>query len=538
MKTSLLSWSMVLVATALVACGDDSNTTSGSGGAGGGDATTATSSSGTPTTTTSGTPTSTSSTPTSTGSSSDGGGGGGTGGNGEGAGNCTAITLDDIENNSQQGVGFLIGTPNPNVGGDLADLGQVEVYDDGGENFDGAEPGEYDLSEGAEANYASCSRCVRVLEDIDEEEGGFARQYFQASGTWELAEEGNFITNGRGTLTLTDVVLTEVTIDPDTFESTPVADGACLYIASLEYDDPLVIPDDWECDPTYFDAGDGCDCECGAYDPDCDDPGQGVFGCDDSAPFCDATGVCADVPAWWSCDDGDFGDGATCNCECGGPDPDCDGINPVDGCDDGQTCGGAGVCLDPEDICDDLTDNDEDRFIDCDDATACTATATCTPGATAIGLGCDEPSDCTGNTGAPICLTDDIGFTGGQCGEWCDLDDDGCPDGTACTDFGVSRGVCVPTCDTTDDCANPEAECSDGLCIAGAPPPPPVEWVCQPEYFADGFCDCGCGAVDFDCPSADPDVCEFCELPSCANDGSDFDCDLDLLVSDDNSQCL
>jgi hypothetical protein len=42
----------------------------------------------------------------------------------------------------------------------------------------------------------------------------------------------------------------------------------------------------WACNPAYYHGGaaDGCDCECGVWDPDCNDPavdstGRFVFGC-------------------------------------------------------------------------------------------------------------------------------------------------------------------------------------------------------------------------------------------------------------------
>ena len=54
---------------------------------------------------------------------------------------------------------------------------------------------------------------------------------------------------------------------------------------------PVTPPPEWTCDAQRYDAGDGCDCGCGAPDPDCDgggsiEPGTGV---DD--PTCD---VCVD----------------------------------------------------------------------------------------------------------------------------------------------------------------------------------------------------------------------------------------------------
>ena len=41
----------------------------------------------------------------------------------------------------------------------------------------------------------------------------------------------------------------------------------------------LAIPPKWSCPPEWYDAADGCDCMCGAYDSDCDDPSQQIFNC-------------------------------------------------------------------------------------------------------------------------------------------------------------------------------------------------------------------------------------------------------------------
>ena len=43
-----------------------------------------------------------------------------------------------------------------------------------------------------------------------------------------------------------------------------------------------VIPTTWSCNPLFYGSKDGCDCECGAWDPDCDTTAysQKVFNCD------------------------------------------------------------------------------------------------------------------------------------------------------------------------------------------------------------------------------------------------------------------
>jgi hypothetical protein len=45
-----------------------------------------------------------------------------------------------------------------------------------------------------------------------------------------------------------------------------------------------VVPSEWSCNPLFYGSKDGCDCQCGAWDPDCDEnptlSSQKVFNCD------------------------------------------------------------------------------------------------------------------------------------------------------------------------------------------------------------------------------------------------------------------
>lgn len=64
-------------------------------------------------------------------------------------------------------------------------------------------------------------------------------------------------------------------------------------------------------------------------------------------------------------------------------------------------------------------------------------------------------------------------------------------------------------------------------------------WTCDPQYYnGDDGCDCGCGIIDPDCTSAAVSACEYCSSGgSCANDGSEFDCDTSLLTVGNNATC-
>lgn len=39
------------------------------------------------------------------------------------------------------------------------------------------------------------------------------------------------------------------------------------------------IPSEWSCDDNYYNANDGCDCNCSAHDPDCNIPSAVIYGC-------------------------------------------------------------------------------------------------------------------------------------------------------------------------------------------------------------------------------------------------------------------
>ncbi|MFW5878757.1 MAG: hypothetical protein ACOCVR_02970, partial [Myxococcota bacterium] len=66
---------------------------------------------------------------------------------------------------------------------------------------------------------------------------------------------------------------------------------------------------------------------CGAWDPDCDDENQGVvcWGESITDPLCVESGVCVpqSPPAEWTCHESFYNDGQWCDCECGAWDPDC-----------------------------------------------------------------------------------------------------------------------------------------------------------------------------------------------------------------------
>ena len=55
-----------------------------------------------------------------------------------------------------------------------------------------------------------------------------------------------------------------------------------------------------------------------------------------------------------------------------------------------------------------------------------------------------------------------------------------------------------------------------GACLHLASAPVAVTWSCDPTYFEDSSCDCGCGSFDFACTDETVASCDFCDdLGSC-----------------------
>merc|ERR1719461_1217553 len=51
------------------------------------------------------------------------------------------------------------------------------------------------------------------------------------------------------------------------------------------------VPSGWTCSEWWYDALDGCDCNCGVWDPDCDVDGQYLYGCPSQDYTCQYNGA-------------------------------------------------------------------------------------------------------------------------------------------------------------------------------------------------------------------------------------------------------
>ncbi|MFW5878227.1 MAG: hypothetical protein ACOCVR_00275, partial [Myxococcota bacterium] len=137
-----------------------------------------------------------------------------------------------------------------------------------GYDFSTLAPGTYTLGTGSNDNYATCSTCVLIMDDCTDG-SGCAKFFFASAGTVEITEIG-----ADGTpfsAVLNDVELAEVTIDSETWESTPVANGETWCLDGHQIDATMVGNP-----PTSA----GC-----TENADCSDP----------TPFCEQTdGICVE----------------------------------------------------------------------------------------------------------------------------------------------------------------------------------------------------------------------------------------------------
>lgn len=146
-------------------------------------------------------------------------------------------------------------------------------------------------------------------------------------------------------------------------------------------------------------------------------------------------------------------------------------------CPNGLSCvdpgNGEKFCDKPPELnCQDYNDNDFDGLEDCEDATACATSFSCTPGPNPTGSACQIHNQCTSNGNDPLCI-DSFNFfwPGGYCSQYCDMATNDCPAGSVCTDYlfvPSGNATCMKTCATPQDC-RPGYQCvqdgPDFICV-------------------------------------------------------------------------
>ena len=129
----------------------------------------------------------------------------------------------------------------------LEDFLRLQFYNEG------LETGTINLSEGENANYATCTECFLYLEDIDGD-GYPAKIYFQQSGklVFDTLGTRNYESKGHA-----DFRLVEVEIDDD-YNSIPVTGGKCYEVKNMTWD-TICVP---KCEGKIC-GDDGCGGTCG-----------------------------------------------------------------------------------------------------------------------------------------------------------------------------------------------------------------------------------------------------------------------------------
>lgn len=312
--------------------------------------------------------------------------------------------------------------------------------------------------------------------------------------------------------------------DPDCAQGLPLAGCEDLERCNADGQCVPVAPAEWTCSPLAYAGQDACDCNCGAYDPDCDFPDVfGVSGCGLGVTSCNADGscgqctpdcegrVCGDDGCGGRCGECDVNldggtDGEVCRAgecieECGATPAAClDNACGDDGCGGScGTCAAGSTCTDGQ--C--QTDPVEQTPFSCYQRCGSVAPSGCycTPDCVDFGNCCDDfaesctcTPDCTGKT----CGSDGCG---GSCGT-CDGATPFCADDGQCTD------QCTPTCDGRscgpDGCGGSCGICGDDETCYWTFQCVPEAWTCDGTLFGDRQgCDCGCGAADPDCSESD-----------------------------------
>lgn len=124
----------------------------------------------------------------------------------------------------------------------------------------GPDVGTFELGgEGDDANFGNCRHCV-VLPGLT-----FERAFFADRGT--LITRADPYTR-RLDVSVTNLRLIEVSVNPETRESTPIEGGRCVEVADFEAQGSFP-PEAWVCEDALYGDGAICHCECGDFDPDC-----------------------------------------------------------------------------------------------------------------------------------------------------------------------------------------------------------------------------------------------------------------------------
>lgn len=258
------------------------------------------------------------------------------------SGECLRVSASELRLSEHDDVSVRYGaTLTPGVEGPNPLSLLFERYDPG------ADVGTFPLGpEGRDGNFGDCAHCVVVVVAPD-------RAYFADRGT--LVNRADPYERTLDS-TLTDVRLVEVMVDGETRRSTPIEGGRCVELEDVTLTGTFPR-EGWSCDPALYDDGEACHCECGAFDPDCEDRRE----CPPFDPGCTPR---EPLPV------ADCGAGDVCAF-----DPEAESTRCIEGCDwSARTACAEGVCVYATDDGSDLCQTSAMRLDDANIEEPCTPT--------------------------------------------------------------------------------------------------------------------------------------------------------------------
>lgn len=172
---------------------------------------------------------------------------------------CTVLTITEMfsYDDTFEYYGSIspdLGSPDKEDGLSMMFYAPEEPDSDSYEEYE-MKVGEYELGIGNNAKISTCTECIFVAEDYNEETGGMAKLYVPESGVLKVTEVRDGTYESKGTIT---AKMIQVYIDMVSGEAIPVPGGGCVEFKS-EVWDTICVPD---CDGKVCGA-DGCDGFCG-----------------------------------------------------------------------------------------------------------------------------------------------------------------------------------------------------------------------------------------------------------------------------------
>lgn len=187
---------------------------------------------------------------------------------------CTKITITDMFINSDTeyygSISPELGSPDKEDGVGLMFYAPEDPDSDSYEDYE-MKVGEYELGTGANAKISTCTECVFVAEDYNEETDGMAKMYVPESGVLKITEVREGTNESKGNIT---AKMIQVYIDMVSGEAVPVPGGGCVEFDSASWDTICVADCDGKVcgiDGCGGFCGDGCNegTQCSADQTEC-----------------------------------------------------------------------------------------------------------------------------------------------------------------------------------------------------------------------------------------------------------------------------